>query len=50
MDDIGRWGEREAREWWDLWRRRRGERPADVSARVTRTLEVALGRREAKTS
>ena len=50
IDDIGRWGEREAREWWDRWRRRRGERPGDVSARVTRTLEVALGRREGTTS
>jgi serine/threonine-protein kinase len=48
-DDNGRWDEREAREWWDLWRRRRGERRGDVSARVTRTLEVALGREE-KTS
>jgi serine/threonine-protein kinase len=43
LDDIGRWGETEAREWWDRWRRGRPERPRDLTTRATRTLDVALG-------
>ena len=42
LDDVGRWGEREAREWWERRRRGRGDRPRDDDARATRTLDVAL--------
>ncbi len=45
LDDLGHWGEREAREWWERWRRGRAERPPGVTARPTRTLDVALGHR-----
>jgi eukaryotic-like serine/threonine-protein kinase len=45
LDDVGSWSEREAREWWERWHRSRGERPHDVAARPSRTLDVALGRR-----
>ena len=43
LDDVGRWGETEAREWWERWRRGRPERPRDLTTRATRTLDVALG-------
>jgi hypothetical protein len=45
LDDVGRWGEREARAWWERWPQGPGEQPRDVAARSSRTLEVALGRR-----
>jgi len=45
LDDVGRWGEREARAWWERWRRGRGERPTAVTARPSRTLDVAFDRR-----
>ncbi|OFV86982.1 MAG: hypothetical protein A2V74_08095 [Acidobacteria bacterium RBG_16_70_10] len=45
LGDLGGWGERQAREWWDRWRERRGGRPRDVTAQPTRTLEVALDHR-----
>jgi serine/threonine-protein kinase len=45
LDDVGRWGEKEAREWWERWRRAREERPPDVPARPSRTLDVAFDRR-----
>jgi serine/threonine-protein kinase len=50
LDDVGQWSEREAREWWEAWRRARGERPRDIAARPTRTLAVALGQRGAGAS
>jgi serine/threonine-protein kinase len=46
LDDVGRWGEREARDWWERWRRGRGERPPDVAAHPSQTLDVALDRPE----
>jgi eukaryotic-like serine/threonine-protein kinase len=45
LDDVGRWGESEARAWWERWRRGRGDRPRDDAARPGRTLDVALDRR-----
>jgi serine/threonine-protein kinase len=45
LDDVGRWSEKEAREWWERWHQGRGEQPHDVAARPSHTLEVALGRR-----
>src|SRR3990172_5261340 len=45
LGDLGGWGERQAREWWDRWRERRGGGPRDVTAQPTRTLEVALDHR-----
>ena len=45
LADVGQWSEREAREWWERWRQRRGERARDVTARPMRTLAVALGQR-----
>jgi serine/threonine-protein kinase len=48
LDDLGHWGEREAREWWERWRRARGERLPEVAARPSRTLDVALDRRGEK--
>ena len=45
LDDVGRWGEREARAWWERWHQGRAEQPHDVAARPSRTLEVALGQR-----
>jgi serine/threonine-protein kinase len=45
LDDVGRWTEREARDWWDSWRRRREGRPRDVAAPPARTLAVALAPR-----
>jgi serine/threonine-protein kinase len=45
LDAVGAWSEREARQWWDRWRRGRPERPGDVAGRATRTLAVALDRR-----
>jgi hypothetical protein len=45
LDDVGAWSEREARQWWERWRRGRPERPGDVAGRATRTLAVALDRR-----
>ena len=48
LDDVGRWGEREARAWWERWRRSRGEGPPDVAARPSRTLDIAFDRRGEK--
>jgi hypothetical protein len=48
LDDVAPWGEEEAREWWERWRRSHGERPRDVAARPTRTLDVALDERGGK--
>ena len=48
LDDVGRWSERDAREWWERWRRSRGERPRDITARPARTLDVALEQRGEK--
>jgi serine/threonine-protein kinase len=45
LDDIGRWSESEARQWWERWHHGRGEKPRGVAARSTRSLEVALGHR-----
>ena len=46
LDDIGHWGEREAREWWERWHHGRAERRPDPAAHPTRTLDVApRGRR-----
>jgi eukaryotic-like serine/threonine-protein kinase len=45
LGDVGHWTEREAREWWERWRRGREKRPRDVAARPARTLSVALGQR-----
>jgi serine/threonine-protein kinase len=46
LDDVGRWDEREAREWWERWHRGRGGRPRDDATRATRTrtIDVALDR------
>jgi serine/threonine-protein kinase len=30
LDDVGAWSEREARQWWERWRRGRLQRPGDV--------------------
>jgi eukaryotic-like serine/threonine-protein kinase len=46
LDDVGRWCEREAREWWGRWRAARREGPHDLTRRPTRTLAVALGERD----
>jgi hypothetical protein len=48
LDDVGHWGEREAREWWERWRRARAQPSPDVAVRPTRTLDVALGRRSGR--
>jgi serine/threonine-protein kinase len=45
LDDVGQWGERDAREWWERWRHSRGEQARSVAARPARTLEVALDQR-----
>jgi serine/threonine-protein kinase len=45
LDDIERWSESEARQWWERWHHGRGEKPRGVAARPTRSLEVALGHR-----
>jgi serine/threonine-protein kinase len=45
LEDIARWGESEAREWWERWRRARAMKPPDVPARSSRTLDVAFDRR-----
>jgi serine/threonine-protein kinase len=46
LDDAGPWCEGEAREWWERWRRGRGDAPHDHTAHPTRTLAVALGPRD----
>jgi len=48
LDDVGHWGEREAREWWERWQRGRRERPRAIAAPAMRTLDVALDRRDEK--
>jgi serine/threonine-protein kinase len=48
LDDVGRWSESEAREWWE--RRRHGRRERDVTGRPARTLEVALSARGGETT
>jgi serine/threonine-protein kinase len=45
LDDVGRWGEGEAREWWERWHHGRGEQPRGTAARPARTVEVALDQR-----
>ena len=45
LDDVGQWGEGEARAWWARWRHGREERPRDATARPTRTIAVALDER-----
>jgi hypothetical protein len=45
LDDVGSWGEREARVWWERWHQGHGKQPHDVDVRPSRTLDVALGQR-----
>jgi serine/threonine-protein kinase len=45
LDDVGAWSEREARQWWERWRRGRPERPGDITDRAARTMDVAFDRR-----
>jgi serine/threonine-protein kinase len=50
LDDVGRWSEGDAREWWERWHERRAERSRDAAEGATRTLDVVLGRRDAPAS
>ena len=45
LDDIGAWSESEAREWWERWRRGRGDVSRRVTGGVSGTIEVAFDRR-----
>ena len=45
LGGVGRWGESEARQWWERWRRGRGEHPREVDVRSSRTLDVDLDQR-----
>jgi serine/threonine-protein kinase len=46
LDDVGRWCEGEARQWWERWRKGRGEGSHDLTTHPTRTLDVVLGPRD----
>ena len=46
LDDVGRWGEREAREWWERWHARPRDEPRLTRRRAARRgLEANPGRR-----
>jgi len=45
LDDLGPWGEKEARVWWERWHNGREEQPPGLAAGPTRSLAVALDQR-----
>ena len=45
LDDVGPWGEKEARAWWERWQQDRSARAEEGAAPPARTLDVALEHR-----